>query len=79
MCIMASNSVREGSGWILGKNILWNSGLALELDAQEDSWVAGLGGVQEMCRCCIKECGLEGNTGDMCMVGLDDVWGLLQS
>lgn len=79
MCITASNSARGGSGWSLGKTILQNSGLTLELAAQGDGLVTGLGGVQETCGCCIKERGLEGNIGGMWMVGLDDVWGLLQS
>jgi len=71
--IMALSFTRRGSGWILGKFLLRNSGDVLEQDAKGGGGVIIPGGVQEMCRCVT-----EGHGGDELMVGLDDLSGLFQ-
>ena len=59
--------------------LFWESGQALEWAAQGGDGVTNPGGVQEMCRCCTEGDGLEGNTGSMWMVGLDDLEDVFQT
>jgi len=54
------------------------SGQALEWAAQGGDGVTKPGGAQETFRCFTERHGLVGNTGDMWMVGLDDLGGLFK-
>ena len=75
---MSSSCARGGSGWILVKNSLRNSGQVLEWAAQGRGGGTVPGDVQEMFRSCTVGYGLVGNIGDMWMIGVDDLRGLFQ-
>lgn len=60
------------------KHFFSDSGEALAQAAQGGDGITDPGGVQETFRHCTEGHGLVGNTGDRCMVGLDDHGGLFQ-
>ena len=75
---MSSSCARGGSAGCQEILLFQKNGQVLEWAAQEGGEVTDPGGVQGMFRHCVEGHALVGTTGDMWMVGLDDLVGLFQ-